>query len=62
MFLADNVVENRLREPAFADLTNLAGYDPAWRDAAIRLQRGALVQTLTAGSILLLMLLRPSLG
>ncbi len=62
LFLADNVVEHRIREPAKTQLTNLAEYNGVWRDTAIRLQRGAWVQTLTAGSILLLMLLRPSMG
>ncbi len=61
LFLADNVVENRVREPAIANLANLAKHDPTWRATALRLQRGTLVQTVTAGLILLLMLLRPSM-
>ena len=62
LFLADNVVENRVREPAIADLANAAKHDPTWRATALRLQWGTLVQTITAGLILLLMLIRPSMG
>lgn len=62
LFLVDNVVESRVREPAFATLANLTEHDSTWCRAATHLRHGALVQTLTAGLILLLMLLRPGMG